>query len=74
MQRELTSIQAKTVIGIRQLLHAIPSANVDDLRVAVARSREELDAAHGLVHRRYRWRGYAIDRPTGDLQRRDADA
>ena len=74
MQRELASTQASPGTGIQHLLHAIPSANVDDFRVAVARSREELDAAHGLVHRRYRWRGYAIDRPTGDLQRGDADA
>jgi hypothetical protein len=44
------------------------------MRVAVARSREELDAARGLVYRRYRWRGYAIDIPTCDLQGRDADA
>jgi hypothetical protein len=44
------------------------------MRVAVARSREELDAARGLVYRRYRWRGYAIDIPGCDLQGRDADA
>jgi N-acyl amino acid synthase FeeM len=35
----------------------------DDLQVAVAESREEIEAAHGLVCRRYRWRGYVIDLP-----------
>lgn len=73
MQRGLASIPADPGIGIRHLLPAIPSVNVEYLRVAVARSREELDAAHGLVYRRYRWRGYAIDLPTDDQQRCEAD-
>src|SRR5262249_9615803 len=39
----------------------VPAVNVDSLRVAVADSREELEAAHSLVYRRYRSRGYEID-------------
>lgn len=38
----------------------VPAVNVDALRVAVADSRAELDAAHSLVYRRYRSRGYEV--------------
>jgi hypothetical protein len=44
----------------------------DDLQVAIAQSREEIEAAHGLVCRRYRWRGYVIDLPD-DAQDHGAD-
>jgi len=73
MQRAPCSVRADPAIGIQHLSRAIPSVDADDLRVAVASSREELDAAHGLVYRRYRWRGYAIDLPTPDLQRHNED-
>lgn len=45
----------------------------DDVRVAVAKSPEEIEAAHGLVCRRYRWRGYAIDTPANNAQPASAD-
>ena len=32
-----------------------PAVNVDALRVAVADSREDLEAAHSLVYKRYRY-------------------
>jgi len=48
-------------------LPALATTKIDNLRVDVARSREEIQAARGLVHRRYRWRGYAVDEPTHGL-------
>jgi hypothetical protein len=47
----------------RALRAMTPVVGVDDLRVGVAGSREDLDAARSLVCRRYRSRGYAIDSP-----------
>ena len=47
---------------------------VDNMRVDVARSREEIAAAHRLVHRRYRWRGYEIDAPADDSPASDVEA
>ena len=41
----------------------IPAVSVDNWRVGVAGSREELDAAHSLVFRRYSWRGYDVSTP-----------
>jgi hypothetical protein len=57
----------------RALRAMIPVVNVDDWRVGVAGSREELDAAHSLVHRRYRSRGYDIDVPAHCDGRSDSD-
>ena len=51
----------------------IPEINIDDWRVGVVGSREELDAAHSLVYRRYRSRGYEIDTPADDCGRAGAD-
>jgi hypothetical protein len=43
-----------------------------DLRIAAAESKEELDAAHGLVRERYNWRGYDLD--AGSVGAAAADA
>jgi hypothetical protein len=51
----------------------VPAVNADALRVAVAGSREELQAAHGLVYRRYRARGYEVDSPKEDPYRAIGD-
>jgi hypothetical protein len=51
----------------------VPAVNVDALRVAVAGSREELEAAHSLVYRRYRSRGYEVDVPKNNTQPSDGD-
>lgn len=40
---------------------SISAAKSAHLRVAVARSAEEIDAAHYLVRRRYAWRGYEVE-------------
>ena len=40
---------------------AIPSLSFAELRVVVANSPEQLEAAHGLVRRRYAWRGYEVE-------------
>jgi hypothetical protein len=48
-----------------------PRLSASDWRVGVAGSREEISAAHRLVHRRYRWRGYDVDAPA-DCERPDA--
>src|SRR5437016_14618861 len=55
----------------------VPAVNVDALRVAVAvavaDSRKALEAAHSLVYRRYRSRGYEIDVHWHDRPRAEAD-
>ena len=48
--------------------HVIPALTVADMRVAIAESREEIDAAHHLVRRRYAWRGYEVEMPSRDPQ------
>jgi len=55
-------------------LPAIAAINVDNLRVDVARSREEVEAAQGLVHRRYRWRGYETSELANPSPAADAPA
>ena len=44
-------------------VHRVPAVSAGDLRVAVAESPEEIEAAGGLVRRRYAWRGYDVDAP-----------
>jgi hypothetical protein len=52
----------------------IPEVSVDDWRVGVAGSREELDAAHTLVRKRYRSRGYEVDSPADSARPRTDEA
>lgn len=40
---------------------AVPVAGVPQVRVSIARTLEEIEAARHLVHRRYAWRGYAFE-------------
>jgi len=44
----------------------IPAVTIADLRVAVAESRDEIEAARSLVVRRYGSRGYRIETPAID--------
>jgi len=42
---------------------AIPALKSAQLRVAVARTPEDIEAAHHLVRKRYTWRGYEVETP-----------
>ena len=44
-------------------VHRVPPVRAGDMRVAVAVSPEEIEAAGRLVRRRYAWRGYDVEAP-----------
>jgi hypothetical protein len=74
MHHELPARPSDPGTGVQHLLRAIPAVKLDDLRVAVAKSPAEFEAAQGLVCRRYRWRGYEIDGPVEGPEGADAAA
>lgn len=53
-------------IGALYAEQAVVAARSAQLRVAIARSAVEIDAAHDLVRRRYAWRGYEVEAIAGD--------
>jgi hypothetical protein len=49
--------------GVLRGGNCVPAVSAGAMRVAVAESPEEIEAAGGLVRRRYAWRGYDVDAP-----------
>ncbi len=53
-----SNMQRKTVVRFQG--RSTPAVNMAQVRVAVAKSREEIEAAKRLVRERYEWRGYEV--------------
>ena len=52
---------AEPSASTERMAAAIPPMSFAEVRVVVAQSPEEFEAAHGLVRKRYAWRGYEVE-------------